>query len=96
MPIIGVIATEATVRSGAYERAIHRRRNHARLLLRPTPLLVPIIEEGRGTDDPLVRLALSNISGPCFATESMCSCSVALTIPSTARSFGKWSGRRCA
>lgn len=58
VPIIGVIATEATVRSGAYERAIHRRRNHARLLLRPTPLLVPIIEEGRGPDDPLVRLAL--------------------------------------
>ncbi len=58
VPTIGVIATEATVRSKAYERAIHRRRNHARLLLRPTPLLVPIIEEGRGPDDPLVRLAL--------------------------------------
>jgi hypothetical protein len=31
----------------AYERAIHRRRHHARLLLRPAPLLVPIVEEGR-------------------------------------------------
>lgn len=57
-PVIGVIATEATVRSKAYARAIHRLRHHARLLLQPTPLLVPIIEEGRRTDDPLVELAL--------------------------------------
>jgi glutamate racemase len=57
-PVIGIIATEATIRSKAYERAIHRRRNHARLLLRPTPLIVPMIEEGRGEDDPVVRLAL--------------------------------------
>lgn len=58
IPIIGVIATEATIRSKAYERAIHRRRHHARLLLCPTPLLVPIIEEGRRSNDPLVQMAL--------------------------------------
>jgi glutamate racemase len=58
IPIIGVIATEATIRSKAYERAIHRRRHHARMLLCPTPLLVPIIEEGRRSNDPLVQLAL--------------------------------------
>lgn len=58
IPVIGVIATEATVRSKAYERAIHRRRNHARLLLKATPLLAPMIEEGRDARDPLVRLAL--------------------------------------
>src|SRR3954470_2913128 len=46
LPCIGVIATEATIRSKAYDRAIIRRRQLARLLLRPTPLLVPIIEEG--------------------------------------------------
>ena len=53
-----MIATEATIRSKAYDRAIMRRRNLARLLLRATPLLVPMIEEGRGNDDPLVELAL--------------------------------------
>jgi glutamate racemase len=58
VPVIGVIATEATIRSKAYERAIHARRKYARLLLKPTPLLVPIIEEGRRPDDPLVQLAL--------------------------------------
>lgn len=64
IPIIGVIATEATIRSRAYERAIHHRRNHARLLLRSTPLLVPIIEEGRRGNDPLVRLALDQYLAP--------------------------------
>jgi glutamate racemase len=64
VPTIGIIATEATVRSKAYERAIHRRRHHARLLLRPTPLIVPIIEEGRGEDDPLVKLALKQYLEP--------------------------------
>jgi glutamate racemase len=57
-PVIGVIATEATVRSKAYERAIHRRRHYARVLQKATPILVPMIEEGRGEDDPLVKLAL--------------------------------------
>ena len=57
-PVIAVIATEATIRSRAYEFAIYKRRAHARMMFRPTPLLVPIIEEGRTDDDPLVRLAL--------------------------------------
>jgi glutamate racemase len=64
VPVIGIIATEATVRSKAYERAIAHRRHHARLLLRPTPLLVPIIEEGRRENDPLVRLALRQYLTP--------------------------------
>lgn len=63
-PILGVIATEATIRSKAYERAIHRLRQHARLLLCPTPLLVPIIEEGRRQNDPLVQLALKQYLAP--------------------------------
>ncbi len=64
MPVIGIIATEATSKSKAYERSIHRRRHHARLLLRPTPLLVPIIEEGRREDDPLVILAVEQYLRP--------------------------------
>ena len=64
VPVIGVIATEATIRSKAYERAIHGRRKYARLLLKPTPLLVPIIEEGRRPEDPLVQLALRQYLQP--------------------------------
>jgi glutamate racemase len=67
MPIIGIISTEATARSKAYEHAIHRRRNHARLIVRATPLLVPIIEDGRSEDDPLVQLALEQYLKPIIA-----------------------------
>jgi glutamate racemase len=64
IPLIAIISTEATARSKAYEHAIHRRRHHARLIVRPTPLLVPIIEDGRGEDDPLVQLALAQYLKP--------------------------------
>ena len=65
-PLIGIIATEGTIRSKAYEVAILKRRARARLLMRPTPLLVPIIEEGRGEDDPLVKLALRQYLMPLY------------------------------
>jgi glutamate racemase len=63
-PTIGVMATEATIRSKAYEKAIHRRRNRATVLLQPAPLLVPIIEDGRKDSDPIVRLALKQYLAP--------------------------------
>jgi glutamate racemase len=65
-PIIAVIATEATIRSRAYEYAIYKRRSHARMMFKPTPLLVPIIEEGRPDDDPLVKLALKQYLTPLY------------------------------
>jgi glutamate racemase len=43
---IAVIATESTVRGGAYQRAILARRPDARILARPCPLLVSLAEEG--------------------------------------------------
>jgi glutamate racemase len=63
-PVIGVIATEATQRSKAYFHAIGRRRHHAKVLVQAAPLLVPIIEEGRSLDDPLVRLACQQYLQP--------------------------------
>lgn len=44
---IGVIGTRATIRSGAYERAIQALRPDAQVTSRACPLLVPLIEEGR-------------------------------------------------
>jgi glutamate racemase len=64
VPMIGIMATEATIWSKAYEKAIHRRRHHARLLLRPTPLLVALVEEGRDENDALVKLALQQYLHP--------------------------------
>jgi glutamate racemase len=63
-PIIGIIGTEATIRSRAYEQAIVRRRQLARVIAQATPLLAPIIEDGRAEDDPLVKLALQQYLQP--------------------------------
>ena len=65
-PLIGIIATEGTIRSKAYEAAIHKRRVRARLLARPTPLLVPLIEEGRSLDDPVTKMALKQYLLPMY------------------------------
>lgn len=43
---IGVIGTEATVRSGAYEKAIKALRRGARTAAAACPLFVPLVEEG--------------------------------------------------
>jgi glutamate racemase len=45
---IGVIGTRATVRSGAYERAIHALAPRARVVAAACPLFVPLVEEGWG------------------------------------------------
>jgi len=43
---IGVIGTSTTVRSQAYDRAIHSLDGSARVFSRACPLLVPLVEEG--------------------------------------------------
>jgi glutamate racemase len=43
---IGVIATEATVASGAYERAIRALRDDVEVISKACPLFVPLAEEG--------------------------------------------------
>jgi len=43
---IGVIATESTISSGAYDRAIRALRPNARISSRACPLFVPLAEEG--------------------------------------------------
>src|SRR4029078_914361 len=53
---IGVIGTRATIRSGAYEKALHATDNHARVSSRACPLLVPLIEEGLLEDDVTDRV----------------------------------------
>jgi len=55
---IGVIATEATIRSGAYQQAIHQADPAREVRAVACPLLVPIVEEGRPEDDPIVNHVL--------------------------------------
>jgi glutamate racemase len=53
---IGVIGTRATIRSGAYEKALHATDNNVRISSRACPLLVPLIEEGLLNDDVTNRV----------------------------------------
>jgi len=57
---IGVIGTEATIASGAYQRAIRAADAAREVLAAACPLLVPIVEEGRDEDDPIVLHVLSD------------------------------------
>jgi glutamate racemase len=68
---IGIVGTEATILSGAYRRAIQRRRPGARVVEKACPLLVPLVEEGRPADDPIVRAVLAEYLAPMKA-EGVC------------------------
>ena len=57
---IGVIGTEGTIASGAYERAIHAADADREVLGVACPLLVPIVEEGRDESDPIVLHVLGD------------------------------------
>ncbi len=53
---IGVIGTQGTVASGAYQEAIRRRAPDAVVTARPCPLFVPLVEEGwTDATDEVVR-----------------------------------------
>ena len=62
---VAVIATEATVRGGAYERAILRRRPAAAVTQLPTQLLVALAEEGL-TEGPVAEAVVRYYLEPLF------------------------------
>ena len=51
---VGVIGTEATIASGAYQKALRMLDPGRPIEVAACPLLVPIVEEGRSEDDPIV------------------------------------------
>ena len=57
---IAVIATEGTIASGAYQRTIAAFSPQSSVLTGSCPLLVPIVEEGRDADDPIVLAVLTD------------------------------------
>jgi glutamate racemase len=60
---IGVLGTEGTVRSGAYERALHAGRASAEVFSAACPLFVPLAEEG-WAEHPVARLAAAEYLQP--------------------------------
>ena len=54
---VGVIGTEATVRSGAYDRAMDRASRDVQLFVEACPEFVPYVERGDTTSDELLSVA---------------------------------------
>ena len=80
---IAVIATESTIRSGAYAEAILRRRPEAQVRSLACPLFVPLAEEG-WFDGPIAEGVVSRYLEPLFekSPRPICLvCSAARTIP---------------
>jgi glutamate racemase len=63
---IGVIGTRATIRSGAYEKALRAADNNVRVSSRACPLLVPLIEEGL-LDDEVTNQVIARYLEPLLA-----------------------------
>ena len=63
---IAVIATEGTVKGGAYQRAIHARNPSASVSQQPCPLFVALAEEGL-TDGPIAELVAKRYLDPLLA-----------------------------
>ena len=59
---VGVIATEATIRSGEYTRALRRRSAELEIYTRACPLFVPLAEEG-WVDNEVATLAARQYLG---------------------------------
>lgn len=63
---IGVIATESTVRSGAYPAALVQKAPHLEVVSQACPLFVPLVEEG-WSDDAVARLVAERYLRPLLA-----------------------------
>lgn len=62
---VGLVATRASVASGAYERAFHRLAPQAELHSRACPLFVPLVEEGRcRPGDPVIETVAEEYLSP--------------------------------
>ncbi len=64
---IGVIGTEATIASAAYEEAIARLRPELKVSSLPCPLFVPLVEEG-WQDDPVAEQVARRYLEPLLAS----------------------------
>ncbi len=72
---IAVIATEGTVKGGAYERAIHARNPKAVVTQAACPLFVPLAEEGL-IEGPITELVAKRYLDPLFAGPARPECLV--------------------
>ncbi len=62
--VVAILATAATVASNAYRNTINRLRPRLAVVQKACPLLVPLVEEGRSEDDPIVRMVVREYLEP--------------------------------
>ncbi len=62
--LVAVLGTEATISSCAFEKAVRLRDPSVRVIQKACPLFVPLVEEGRGSDDPIVRMTIEQYLAP--------------------------------
>jgi len=72
---IAVIATEGTVKGGAYQRAIHARAAGAQVIQQPCPLFVALAEEGL-TEGPIPDLVARRYLDPLLSKGARPDCLV--------------------
>ncbi len=67
---MGLIGTKATIRSGAYERALARLRPELQVCAEACPLFVPLVENGRfRPGDPVIETVAAEYLAPMKAAE---------------------------
>lgn len=62
--VVAVLATEATIASDAYRAAIHEIDPVIPVMQKACPLFVPLVEEGRSPQSPLVKMAVLDYLSP--------------------------------
>ncbi|RKH02153.1 glutamate racemase [Corallococcus sp. CA053C] len=63
VPVLGVIGTPGTIRSGAYQRALEAGQPNVSVKARACPLFVPLAEEGWTTGDVPLLVAREYLAG---------------------------------
>ena len=89
---VGLLATSATVASGAYERALAETAPQAELHAVACPALTPLIQEGREIDDHLVELVdedCAPLAAESVDTVILCCTHYPLVRPIIQRSLGR-------
>ena len=66
---VGVIGTQATVKSGAFRRKLLEADGSLRVISRACPLIVPLVENGVAPDDELALLACGRYLEPFLAED---------------------------
>lgn len=61
---VAVIATEATIASDAYRKAMNKIAPGSRVLQKACPLFVPLVEEGRHSDDGITQAVIRDYLDP--------------------------------